>query len=36
MRVAFCVYSFARQKDKLYVLISGIVLVVLLFSFFRP
>jgi len=36
MRVAYCVYSFARQKDKLYVLVSGIVLIVLLCSFFRP
>jgi uncharacterized membrane protein len=36
MRVAFCVFSFAAQKDKLYVLVSGIVLTVLLYSFFRP
>lgn len=36
MRVVFCVYSFARQRDKLYVLVSGIVLTVLLYSFFRP
>ncbi|HTZ57123.1 MAG TPA: DUF1634 domain-containing protein [Acidobacteriaceae bacterium] len=36
MRVAFCLYSFARQKDKIYVLVSGIVLAVLLYSFFRP
>ncbi|MGB8535091.1 MAG: DUF1634 domain-containing protein [Acidobacteriaceae bacterium] len=35
MRVAFCVYSFATQKDKLYVVVSGIVLTVLLYSFFR-
>jgi uncharacterized membrane protein len=35
MRVAFCVYSFAVQKDKVYVLISSIVLTVLLYSFFR-
>jgi uncharacterized membrane protein len=35
MRVAFCVYSFAMQKDKIYVLISTIVLTVLLYSFFR-
>jgi uncharacterized membrane protein len=35
MRVAFCVYSFAVQKDKLYVVVSGIVLTVLLYSFFR-
>jgi uncharacterized membrane protein len=31
-RVAFCLYSFARQKDKLYVLVSGTVLAVLLYS----
>jgi uncharacterized membrane protein len=36
MRVAFCLYSFAAQKDKIYVVISGIVLTVLLYSFFRP
>ena len=35
MRVAFCVYSFAAQKDKLYVAVSLIVLTVLLYSFFR-
>jgi uncharacterized membrane protein len=35
MRVAFCVYSFATQKDKIYVVVSGIVLTVLLYSFFR-
>jgi uncharacterized membrane protein len=35
MRVAFCLYSFAAQKDKLYVVVSGIVLTVLLYSFFR-
>jgi uncharacterized membrane protein len=35
VRVAFCVYSFATQKDKLYVVVSGIVLTVLLCSFFR-
>jgi uncharacterized membrane protein len=35
MRVAYCVYSFAAQKDKIYVLISSVVLTVLLFSFFR-
>ena len=35
-RVAFCVYSFAAQKDKIYVVVSGIVLSVLLYSFFRP
>jgi len=32
VRVAFCLYSFAIQKDKLYVLISGTVLTVLLYS----
>jgi uncharacterized membrane protein len=36
MRVAYCVYSFAAQKDKLYVAVSSIVLSVLLYSFFRP
>jgi uncharacterized membrane protein len=36
LRVAFCLYSFARQKDKIYVLVSGVVLAVLLYSFFRP
>ena len=35
MRVAYCVYSFANQKDKVYVLISSVVLTVLLYSFFR-
>ena len=35
MRVAYCVYSFATQKDKVYVLISSVVLTVLLYSFFR-
>jgi uncharacterized membrane protein len=35
MRVAYCVYSFARQKDKVYVFISSVVLTVLLYSFFR-
>ncbi len=34
MRVAYCVYSFATQKDKVYVLISSVVLTVLLYSFF--
>ena len=34
MRVAFCVYSFAIQKDKIYVLVSTVVLTVLLYSFF--
>src|SRR5271168_4713518 len=36
MRVAFCLFSFAVRKDKVYVVVSGIVLAVLLFSFFRP
>jgi uncharacterized membrane protein len=36
LRVAFCVYSFAQQKDKIYVIISSVVLLVLLYSFFRP
>lgn len=36
MRVAFCLFSFAAQKDKIYVVVSGIVLTVLLYSFFRP
>jgi uncharacterized membrane protein len=35
MRVAYCVYGFATQKDKVYVLISSVVLTVLLYSFFR-
>jgi uncharacterized membrane protein len=35
LRVAYCVYCFAAQKDKIYVVISTIVLAVLLFSFFR-
>jgi uncharacterized membrane protein len=35
MRVAYCVYNFATQKDKMYVVVSGIVLTVLLCSFFR-
>jgi uncharacterized membrane protein len=34
MRVAYCVYSFAAQKDKIYVVVSSIVLSVLLYSFF--
>jgi uncharacterized membrane protein len=34
MRVAYCVYSFAAQKDKIYVVVSSIVLCVLLYSFF--
>jgi uncharacterized membrane protein len=36
LRVAFCLYSFAEQKDKVYIVVSGIVLTVLLYSFFRP
>ena len=36
IRVAFCVFSFTAQRDKLYVAVSGIVLTVLLYSFFRP
>jgi uncharacterized membrane protein len=36
MRVAFCLFSFAAQKDKIYIAVSGIVLTVLLYSFFRP
>jgi uncharacterized membrane protein len=35
MRVAYCIYSFASQKDKVYVLISSVVLTVLLYGFFR-
>jgi uncharacterized membrane protein len=35
MRVAYCVYGFATQKDKIYVVISSVVLTVLLYSFFR-
>ncbi|MFP5267943.1 MAG: DUF1634 domain-containing protein [Acidobacteriota bacterium] len=31
-RVVFCVIGFARQKDRLYVLVSSIVLLVLLYS----
>ena len=36
MRVAYCVFGFAAQKDKIYVVVSSIVLMVLLYSFFRP
>jgi uncharacterized membrane protein len=36
LRVAYCVFGFAAQKDKLYVVVSTIVLLVLLYSFFRP
>lgn len=35
LRVAFCVYSFARQRDLLYVAVSSVVLLVLVYSFFR-
>jgi uncharacterized membrane protein len=35
MRVAYCVYSFALQKDKIYIVVSSIVLSVLLYSFFH-
>jgi uncharacterized membrane protein len=35
LRVAYCVYGFAAQKDKIYVVVSATVLAVLLFSFFR-
>jgi uncharacterized membrane protein len=35
MRVAYCVYSFATQKDKIYVVVSSLVLAILLFSFFH-
>jgi uncharacterized membrane protein len=35
MRVAYCVYSFAVQKDKIYIVVSSIVLTVLLYSFFH-
>jgi uncharacterized membrane protein len=33
--VVYCVYGFAAQKDKIYVVVSSIVLTVLLYSFFR-
>jgi uncharacterized membrane protein len=35
-RVAFCVFGFAAQKDKIYIMVSSIVLAVLLYSFFHP
>jgi uncharacterized membrane protein len=35
MRVAYCVYGFAAQKDKIYIAVSSIVLAVLLYSFFH-
>lgn len=31
-RVVYCVIGFARQRDRLYIAVSGIVLVVLLYS----
>jgi uncharacterized membrane protein len=31
-RVAFCVVGFARQQDRLYIVISSSVLVILLYS----
>ena len=34
-RVAYCVFGFAMQKDRLYVVVSSVVLGVLLFSLFR-
>jgi uncharacterized membrane protein len=36
MRVGYCVFGFAAQKDKVYIVVSSVVLVVLLYSFFRP
>jgi uncharacterized membrane protein len=35
MRVAYCVYSFAMQRDKIYVAVSCVVLTVLLYGFFH-
>jgi uncharacterized membrane protein len=35
MRVAYCVFGFAAQRDKLYIVVSSIVLFVLLYSFFH-
>ena len=35
MRVGYCVYGFAAQKDKVYVVVSSVVLSVLLYSFFQ-
>ena len=35
LRVAFCVVGFARQKDRLYVLISASVFVILIYSLVR-
>jgi uncharacterized membrane protein len=34
IRVGFAIFGFAAQKDRLYTAVSGIVLAVLLFSFF--
>ena len=34
MRVAYCVYGFTAQKDKIYIVVSSIVLTVLLYSSF--
>ena len=36
LRVMYCVFGFALQKDKLYVVISSVVLCILLFSLFHP
>jgi uncharacterized membrane protein len=35
LRVAYCVYSFATQRDRIYVVVSSVVLTVLLYSFFH-
>lgn len=35
IRVAFCVVGFARQKDRLYIVISSSVLVILIYSLIR-
>jgi uncharacterized membrane protein len=35
LRVIFCIVGFARQRDKLYVLISSTVLLILIYSLFR-
>ena len=34
-RVVFCIAGFARQKDRLYVLISSSVLIILIYSLFQ-
>jgi uncharacterized membrane protein len=34
-RVAYCVYGFAMQRDKFYVVVSSLVLAVLLYGFFH-